>query len=167
MIKLTKLGIPDSLLIALIFAAGLVDSTIMVALAVYVLLCESYSRVKEAAKKALMLFGLFAVLQGGLHILDYAIRILLSDESGYNSAYSNLSYLLAGAKLVCFLVFAVKESLAYMNMRGTGVCVPTEPEPAPVAAAPVNEQPKVCSSCGNPIEKGVHFCKKCGAKTEQ
>ena len=159
--KNTKLGIPDSLLIALIFAAGMFDSFIMVGLAVYVLLFEYDGRVKSAAKKALLLFGLFAVLQGGLHTLDYLIRIPLSNEATYNSFYINVSYLLSAARLICYLVFVLLEAIGYMTSRGTGIYVPKE-EP-PVAGG---EQPTVCPSCGNPLEKGAHFCKKCGAKTE-
>lgn len=177
--KTTKLGIPDSLLIALIFLAGLVDSVIMIGLAVYVLLFEREESVKQAAKIALMLFGLFAVLQGGLHTLDYLIRILLSNEAGYNNVYANFSYLLAASKTIAYLVMGLKEAGAYMASRGTGIYVPKEaetpapapapaPTPAPApAAAPEQQAPvaNVCPKCGSPLDKGVHFCKKCGAKT--
>lgn len=174
MIKTTKLGIPDSLLVALIFAAGLVDSIVMIGLAVFVLLYEKEKYVKDAAKRALMLFGLFAILQGGLHTLDYLIRIVLSNESGYNNVYNNLAYMLAASKCICYLVFAIMEAWKYMSLRGAGVSVAKEVPTAenaqptseqPTAAQPAAEQAAVCPVCGNPVDKGVHFCKKCGAKT--
>ncbi len=179
MIKNTKLGIPDAMLVALIFLAGTADTFLMVALAIYVLLFENGDKVKDAAKRALLLFGLFAVLQGGLHVLDYVIRILLSNELEYNTVYNNLAYVLAGARIVTYMVFGIKEVLTYMSLRGSGVSVQKEePEkqvqeaqpaqPAQQAAAPQSApQAMVCPVCGNPIDKGVHFCKKCGAKTTQ
>ncbi len=193
--KITKLGIPDSLLIALIFVSGLADSVIMVALAVFVLLYEQEEKVKEAAKNALLLFGLFAILWGGLHTLDYLIRILLSDESGYSNFYNNLSYLLAGAQTVTYLALGGKEALAYMSMRSKGIYVPkaepaktaataqvqdappaqtvaqnaaqtvAQPQTQAVAPAPVQQASNVCPQCGSTLDPGVHFCKKCGAKT--
>ena len=186
MIKTTKLGIPDSLLVALIFAAGLVDSVVFVGLALFVLLFEKEQYVKDAAKRALMLFGIFAILQGALHALDYLIRIILSNESGYNNIYNNLAYMLAASKCICYLVFAIMEAWKYMSLRGAGVAVtkeapaaPAQPTPAAAQPAPATAQPApavaqpapaaapaaVCPQCGNPVDKGVHFCKKCGAKT--
>lgn len=177
MIKNTKLGIPDALLIALIFLAGISDSFLMVALIVYVLLFEKGKKVKDAAQKALLLFGLFAVLQGGLLVLDYVIRILSSKE-----LHSSFSYLLSGARIVTYMVFGIKEAFTYMSLRGTGVSVQKEepeeavqqPQPAqqeqasaPQAAPESVPQAAVCPVCGNPVDKGVHFCKKCGAKTTQ
>lgn len=180
MIKNTKLGIPDVLLVALIFLAGISDSFLMVALVIYVLLFEKGKKVREAAQKALLLFGLFAVLQGGLHVLDYVIRILLTNESGYNTVYANFSYLLSGARIVTYMVLGVKEALTYMSLRGSGISMQKEapeepvqqPQPAqasaPQTAASQSEpQTMVCPVCGNPVDKGVHFCKKCGAKTTQ
>ena len=176
MIKNTKLGIPDAMLVALIFLAGTADTFLMVALAVYVLLFENGDKVKDAAKRALLLFGLFAVLQGGLHVLDYVIRILLTNESGYNTVYNNLVYILAGARIVTYMVFGIKEILTYMSLRGTGVSVQKEipkeepakeAQPTPQAAPQSAPQAMVCPVCGNPVDKGVHFCKKCGAKTTQ
>ncbi len=179
MIKNTKLGIPDAMLVALIFFAGAVDSCmnesasfLMVALAMYVLLFEKGEKVKDAAKRALLLFCLFAVLQGGLHVLDYVIRILSSKE-----LLSKFFYLLSGVRIVTYMVFGIKETLTYMSLRGTGVSVqkeepvePKQPEQASATqtAAPQSaDQAIVCPVCGNPVDKGVHFCKKCGAKTTQ
>lgn len=173
MIKNTKLGIPDAMLVALIFLAGIVDTFLMVALVIYVLLFEKGKKVRDAAQKALLLFGLFAILQGGVSALDYVIRIIFS--KGLPSAFS---YLISCARIVTYMVFGIREALAYMSMRGAGISMQQEEAEEPVqqpqstshaasqtqASAP---QAMVCPSCGNPVDKGVHFCKKCGAKTIQ
>lgn len=157
--KSTKLGIPDSLLIALIFAAGLVSPIIMIGLIVYVLLFEKAEHIKSAALKALMIFGLFAILQGGLGVFNSVMRVLLANEDGYSKVYINLSYILSGAETLTYLVYALKEARTYMTARGAGIYVPEEP------AAETEEKPTVCPQCGNTLDKGVHFCKKCGTKT--
>lgn len=172
MYKDTKLGIPDSLLIAVIFLSGLVDSAVMVGLAIYVLLAEKDQRVKTAAKKALILFGLVAILIGGLETLDHVVRLLLRDEGFYSGAYANIIHVIYLLRNVCYLAMGLTEAVAFISyIKGSGVnsafMVHEEtPAPAPVPAA-AQPAANVCPKCGTAVDPGVHFCKKCGTKTTQ
>ena len=159
--KTTKLGIPDPILVALVFAAGLTNTTVMIGLALYILVCENSEVIRDAAKKAMIIFAVFAVLFALIYVFDDTIGLLLNRFSFYNTSYRVLTDLLSALNKVVYVVMAVIGMIKASSAQAAAPSMRTAaaiPQAAPQAAA------MVCPSCGNPLENGARFCKKCGAK---
>lgn len=162
--KTTKLGIPDPILVALVFAAGLTNTTVMIGLALYILVCENSEVIRDAAKKAMIIFAVFAVLFALIYVFDDTIGLLLNRFSFYNSSYRVLTDLLSALNKVVYVVMAIigmikaSSAQAAPSMRTAAAIPQAASQAAPQAAA------TVCPSCGNPLENEARFCKKCGAK---
>lgn len=165
--KVTRLGVPCNLWAAIILASGIVNSTVMVGLAIFTLAYENDEFCKQFARKAIALFALFAVIGGVVYFLDDLVRIMSLNGDGYSTVYNKITYIRTAAEILCYLIFAVKAFLTTGSVSAPAI--QAAPKAAPQAAPQAASQaaPVVfCPGCGHKLPQGTVFCEKCGMKVQ-
>ena len=185
--KKSKLGIAATILLTTIYASGLISSLIMVGLIIATLLIEEDEDIKEAARKAFMIFMIVAIVEGCFDALTSLIRLFSTYSSGIYDVASKIDSVVSVGRMGVYLVFAfmslsgatlqkkVQPMYGQMPMQGY---VPNpmqnpmqnqmgqpnmgqpmgQPAPAPAPApAPNMGQPAMLS------KEGARKCPQCGS----
>lgn len=168
----TKLGLKNSILVAAIFISGCISPIIMIGLAIYTLLYEEDQFSRLSAKRAIMIYILFAALYAVLQVINSTVHMFGNDFYDYNSVYSKITYFLTLAENLTYLIMAIR---AFFTVDTTPGALDSKIESIMTpGTAPANNTSNAesapsagfCSGCGAKVPEGYDFCNKCGKKVE-
>lgn len=169
----TKIGFNSSFLAAIIFISGISSPLLMFGLIIYVLLFENDRYLKDAAKKSVAIYGIFAFISGAWIAIDDAIRVFMNELGNYSNVYNKVSRIISLLETICFIVMAFRTYTSQELSSGTNqmdkvldkvstanVVIASETD------ANTSEQFVYCAHCGNKMLKEDVFCNHCGMKKE-